>query len=276
MNIGKSMTVALAAVLGLAIGTGGASAQEKSTWEQVMATKKLRAGMVDSPPNFMRDLANNTWQGAMVDMAKDLAKSLGVELELVDVGGWGQVVLALQSNKTDVQFSLQATPERNKAIAFAGPIRRDAYAMINGPKAKGFTSWAQYNRPEVKLSYQIGGASETIMKKLAPKATLLGHRNTPDIILALKAGQVDAAVSTVLVVLGQIQKDPTLGEFSLPMPEFWLPAYVGLRKEPTDNRMKEYIDMWAEWNALIGVNDQIMRDNLAKIGITEVPENVRF
>ena len=230
---------------------------------------------MDSPPNFFRDINTGKWQGAMVDMAEDMAKTLGVELELVDVGGWGQVVLALQANKTDVQFSLQATPARAKAITFAGPIRNDVYAMINGPKAKGFASWAAYNRPEVKISYQIGGASETIMKKLTPKATILGHKNINEVVLALKAGQVDAAVSTTLVILAMLQKDASLGEFALPTPEFSLPAYVGLRPD-RDPRMKDFITSWAEWNSLIGVNDQTIKENLGKIGITMVPDSVHF
>jgi ABC-type amino acid transport substrate-binding protein len=127
----------------------------------------------------------------------------------------------------------------------------------------------------VKIAYQVGGASETIMRKLVPQATLLGLKNVSEVVLSLQAGQADAAVSTTLVVLGQLQKEPTLGTFGLPTPEFSLPAYVGMRPD-ADPRMREYIAKWAEWNSLIGVFDQMMKDNLVKIGVTNIPDNVHF
>ena len=76
------------------------------------------------------------WSGFAVEMAKDVAKSLHVDLEYVETS-FKTVVLDLQSGKCQVFFGFNATPERALAIDFAGPLytlgfRRARPAGIRG------------------------------------------------------------------------------------------------------------------------------------------------
>ena len=81
---------------------------------------KLRYGAIDYPPNWFRDKANGKWTGFLVEMVEDIAKEMGVEAVPVETT-WASCVLDLQSNKTDLQFGLQATPKRALVIGFAAP-----------------------------------------------------------------------------------------------------------------------------------------------------------
>src|SRR5258708_12814139 len=118
-----SATAIVAAATAVVAESVPARAQPKteSTWDLIKRTGKVRMGIFDYPPYFLRDKASGEWVGAMVEMAKDIAKELDVKLDMVEVGGFGEAVLSLQANKVDMNFGLQATPKRATAIDFAGP-----------------------------------------------------------------------------------------------------------------------------------------------------------
>ena len=81
---------------------------------------KLRYGAIDYPPNWFRDKVSGKWTGFLVGMLEDIAKEMGAEAVPVETT-WASCVLDFQSNKTDLQFGLQATPKRALVIDFAAP-----------------------------------------------------------------------------------------------------------------------------------------------------------
>lgn len=258
------------------VGLGPALAQQKadSTWEQIKRTGKVRMGVFDYPPYYVRDKSAGKWTGALVAMGEDIAKELEVRFEPVEVGGWGEVVLALQSNKIDFHPGLQATPKRAAAIDFAGPIYWIEWVTVNNPKFKGRT-WADYNKPGVRVAVMMGAADEVILKKMAPKATRVEMKELSQIILAVSSGRADAFTTTVLASMIAKQKNPGLGDFINPTPRVALPGYIGLRMEE-DNRWQKFLDRWAEWNILLGHNERRMKESLKTAGIDEIPPTVSF
>ncbi|MCC6471135.1 MAG: transporter substrate-binding domain-containing protein [Alphaproteobacteria bacterium] len=274
-TIRAALAAVAAAVLAFGV-TTAADAQQKteSTWDQIKRTGKVRMGVFDYPPYYVRDKASGEWKGAMVEMGQDIAKELDVKFEAVEVGGWGEVVLALQSNKIDFHPALQATPKRATSIDFAGPIYWIEWVTVNNPKFKGKT-WADYNKPEVKVAVMTGSADEVILRKMAPKATRVEMKELSQIILAVSSGRADAFTTTVLSSMIAKSKNPDLGEFVNPEPRVALPGYIGLRMEE-DNRWQKFLDRWAEWNILLGYNEQRLLGSLGTAGITEIPPTVSF
>jgi polar amino acid transport system substrate-binding protein len=273
----RLVRAALAAIAVLAIAmTADALAQQKqdSTWEQIKKTGKVRRGVFDYPPYYVRDKASGEWKGALVEMGKDIAKELDVKFEPVEVGGWGEVVLALQANKIDFHPGLQATPKRAASIDFAGPIYWIEWVTVNNPKFKGKT-WADYNKPDVKVAVMTGSADEVILRKMAPKATRVEMKELSQIILAVSSGRADAFTTTVLSSMIAKSKNPDLGDFVNPEPRVALPGYIGLRMED-DIRWQKFLDRWAEWNILLGHNERRMLDSLGTAGINEIPPTVSF
>ena len=223
-------------------GPAEAQVQAKSTWEQVMSTRKLRSGVLDAAPYWYRD--KGQWKGAMVTMSKDIAEQLGVELELVEVGGWGQVVLELQSNRIDIMFSVQATPARAKAVDFAGPVYWISFITVNNKNFKSAPNWSDYNSPDVKMAVTLGSANETILRKMAPKATVQALTKNPEIIMSVVSGRSDALVTTSMAGLIFKKENPEFGEFVVPKPEVALPGYIGLRQDVGDDRMKRFLNFY--------------------------------
>jgi len=158
--------------LAAAVAAPPARAQGKidSTWELIKKTSQVRMGVFEYPPYFVRNKTSGEWEGAMVEMGKDIANELKVKFVPVEVGGFAEAVLSLQAGKVDMNFGLQATPIRATAIDFAGPIYWIEWVTVNNPKFAG-RNWEDYNKSDVKVAVMTGTSDELLLRKMAPKAT---------------------------------------------------------------------------------------------------------
>ena len=126
--LGRLLAVPLVAALLFGAST---AAQAESTWERVRSNGELKFAVFNYPPYFVKDKATSEWGGALVEMAKDVAKEMKVELNMVEVGGWSELVLAISTGKVDMAAGMQATPVRATAIDFAGPIYWIEWVTVN-------------------------------------------------------------------------------------------------------------------------------------------------
>jgi polar amino acid transport system substrate-binding protein len=269
-----SATAIAAAVTVAASAPARAQPKNESTWELIKRTGKVRMGVFEYPPYFLRDKASGEWVGAMVEMGKDIAKELKVEFVPVEVGGFAEAVLSLQANKVDMNFGLQATPLRATAIDFAGPTYWIEWVTVNNPKFHGKV-WADYNKPDVKVAVMTGTSDSLLLSKMAPKATKLEMQDIAQVALAVSSGRADAFTTTVLASMVMKLKNPGLGDFVNPTPRVALPGYIGLRLEE-DQRWCKFLNRWAEWNILLGHNEARMKASLKTLGIEEIPSTVSF
>jgi polar amino acid transport system substrate-binding protein len=203
-----SIAAAIAAILIL----GAAPAAAESTWDQIKRTGKLRYGAVDYPPNWYRDKTSGKWTGFLVEMVEDVAKEMGVEAVPVETT-WATCVLDLQSNKTDLQFGLQATPKRALVIHFAGPSYNLYWYAV---KHQGFktNTWEDYNKREAKIAAMLGSADVVILQKVAPKATRVELNDVAATALAVTSGRADAIVTAVFSALVAKNRNPDLGDLA--------------------------------------------------------------
>ena len=244
-----SIVAAIAAAVMLSPGPAAA----ESTWDQIKRTGKL-------PEELIFD-------------SKLTTKEMGVEAVPVETT-WATCVLDLQSNKTDLQFGLQATPKRALVIDFAGPAYNLYWYTVNHSGFKAST-WEDYNKPEVKIAAMLGSADVVILQKVAPKATRVELNDVASTALAVTSGRADAMVTAVFGALVAKNRNPDLGDFVLPTPVVYLPSYVGLRRED-NNTLQKFLQAWAEWNNLLGYTEARIKKYLESAGATSIPDNVRF
>ena len=255
---------------------GGTTAgQAESTWERIKSSGEVKFAVFNYPPYFVKDKDTNEWGGALIEMAKDVAKELKVELNMVEVGGWSELVLAISSGKVDFAAGMQATPVRATAIDFAGPIYWIEWVTVNNKNFEG-KNWADYNNPDVKVAVMTGTSDQLLLEKWAPKATQVQFKEFSQIILAVSSGRADAFTTTVLSSMIAKEKNPGLGTFNNPKPRAALPGYFGIRSE-RDPTFKKFLNWWAEWNNLLGHNERRMKEAMLKYSeITEIPDTVSF
>lgn len=275
-----SLLTAMSALIAFAVAAGPAPAAAETTWDQIKRTGKLRQGVINYPPYWYQDTKdNNKWKGAMIDMGDDVAKELGVAIEFVDTT-WATVVLNLQANKTDLQFGLQATPKRATAIDFAGPVYHVGFFAITRKGFKGGPTWADYNKPDVKVAVQMGTSDELIVRKMAPKATRAEFAQISEVVLAVISGRADAFVTAVFNAVVEKSRNPDLGEFIFPTPQVLLPSYAGMRRDDNTEKnadsFSKFMRAWSEWNALMGFNEDRLKKALNVMGVADIPESVHF
>ena len=266
--------VAAATLAAISAVPARAQGKSESTWDLIKRTGKVRMGVFEYPPYFLRDKSNGEWVGAMVEMGKDIAKELKVEFVPVEVGGFAESVLSLQAGKVDMNFGLQATPLRATAIDFAGPIYWIEWVTVNNPKFHGKV-WADYNKPEVKVAVMTGTSDSMLLSKMAPKVTKIEMQDIAQVALAVSSGRADAFTTTVLASMVMKAKNPGLGDFVNPTPRVALPGYIGLRLAEVQ-RWCKFLNRWAEWNILLGFNETRMRASLKTLGIDDIPSTVSF
>ncbi len=126
------------------------------------------AGILGEDPYFAKDPRTGEWRGFAIEMAADVAKTLGVKLNVVE-SSWGNSILDVQSGKVDLAFALTAMPKRALSIYFTAPTYYNSFVIVSpNSKLKGKT-WKQLNDPAYTFAVDIGSAQDLITRQYLPK-----------------------------------------------------------------------------------------------------------
>jgi len=254
-----------------------AQADAESAWARINRTKILRTGAVaGAAPYYHKDLATGEWKGFMIDFANDLAASLKVKLEITETT-WGNSVLDLQSNKIDVFFGLNPTPQRALVVDFSDPLFNNAFVLV-AKKDFNPKTWEEMNKPEVKIAVDIGSSHDAVVTKMCPNATILRLEKAADATLAVQTGRADCQVLAVVLALTVISKNPTVGHIVLPTPTQATTTNLGFRKE-TDRQWLEYVNKWIAQTRASGKVKQVVLSNMQSLsGVKpeQVPSEISF
>ena len=266
----------------LAIGSGAAIASSlvtpasaqgtaDNTLDKIRSTKVLRIAVLPGElPYFNKDLASGTWSGMCIDMANDIAKLLDVKLEYTE-STYGNSILDLQSNKIDLGFALNPTPQRALVVDFSHLVFPHPFgAMLRkGVEAK---TWSDINKPEVKIAVDVGSANETVARRFAPNATITSLKTRDDVMLQMASGRVDCVVNALVLGLTAIAKNPNLGSYKiLQSPSVAIPSSMAVRRE-SDKRWRDFLSVWVDYNRGIGQMREWFVKGLALSGVK--PEDV--
>jgi polar amino acid transport system substrate-binding protein len=253
------------------------TASGESTLDRIKSTKVLRvAALPGEAPYFNKDIATGEWSGMCVAMAKDIAGIFDGKVEYIE-STYGNSVLDLQSNKIDLAFSLNPTPLRALVIDFTHPFYLHGFGMVG---RKGFTAtdWAELNKPEVKIAFDIGSVHEIAARRFAPNATLIALKTRDECILAVQSGRADCVMLAVNLGLTAVKKNPALGKFQmLQHPRIQLPTCMGVRKEANKD-WRDFLNAWVDYNRGIQQVREWLYGGLAINGVKpeDIPPDVEL
>jgi polar amino acid transport system substrate-binding protein len=165
------------------------------TLDDILERGTLRVGM---EPGYMPfEMTNKRGEiiGFDVDMAKRMAKAMGVELELVSTA-WDGIIPALITKKFDIIMSgMTLTQERNLKISFADPyIVIGQSILIRKDLAGDITSFKDLNDNKYKVASKLGTTGEQATKRLIPNCTYISFETEQEGVMDLLNGKVDAFV----------------------------------------------------------------------------------
>lgn len=176
---------ALALGASLALSAGQAAAQ--ALIKEVKERGTLRIGVAEGPPYQYPDAMSGDYVGLNMDLAKEVAEILGVELEVVPAT-WATLVTGLEVGQYDVIFAnLFATPQRAVSVAFTDPY--DTYGFHVLVKADSpIAALEQLNSPDVSFAGVAGTVEAQYPKELFPNA----------VVNELVTDQANAGLTSVL------------------------------------------------------------------------------
>ncbi|WP_342739074.1 transporter substrate-binding domain-containing protein [Bradyrhizobium sp. B117] len=270
-------TVALAGTAIAGAGSARADTALGSTLERIKKSGVLRIAVIaGQDPYFHKDLTTNQWSGACIEMANDIAAKLGAKVETLE-STWGNQILDLQADKIDLAFAVNPTPERSLVIDFSTPILVHSFTVITKTGFAKPQTWAELNKPEVKIAVDIGSTHETIARRYCPKANILGFKERNEAILAVATGRADCNISLAVLSVATLKKNPTLGELAVPRPLLTLPTNMGIRAE-ADRRYKDFLSAWADYNRSLGQTREWMLKGFEAVGLSadDIPGEVQF
>lgn len=158
--------------------------------------KKLIIGMsADFPPyefHIKNEKGEDEIVGFDVDIAKEIAKDLGAELEIKDMI-FDSLLNELESGRVDLVISgLSPTPERAKQVDLSQIYYKAEQSVVSLTANKD-----KYATMESLEGKKIGVQKSSIQEGIAktvPGAKLTSLNKISDIVMQLKSGRVDVAI----------------------------------------------------------------------------------
>ncbi len=229
-------------------GNGGPSsdASNAPVLAGIVERGTLRVGMSGDQPPFNVVNKRGELIGLEVDLARALANSIGVELELVQ-RPFGTLLGALDAGEVDLVMSgLTMTPERNMKVGFVGPYFVSGKAILTKNETLASSDEAgDINKGTVRLAALAGSTSERFVQEVTPEAQLTSVQSYDEAVQAVIDGNVDALVADFPICVISVFRNPDAGLISLSSPFNFEPIGIALpANDPLfTNLVQNYVNL---------------------------------
>jgi cyclohexadienyl dehydratase len=225
--------------------TAAAPAHAEGTrLDTVLESRNLRVGTTgDYPPFSTLDKTTGEYSGFDIDMARSLARGLGVEIKFVPTT-WSSLAKDLAAGAFDIAMGgVSVTLDRQKTGFFSTPYLRDGKTPIArcADKEK-FRTLAEIDRPGVKVIANPGGTNERFDRAHLHAAEIVLYPNNLTIFDRIADGGADVMITDASEtrfqeklhkgVLCAIHPDEP---FDFAEKAYWLPP---------DPAFKAFVDQW--------------------------------
>ena len=138
---------------------------------ELTPTGKLRAGINFQNPLLTTLGPNGEQGGVAVELARELARRLNVELEIIPYKSAGATADAVRTGAWDISV-LGDEPQRAKEIAFATPLTEiDATYLV--PAGSSLRSVDEVDRPGIRIASPAKSAFDLYLARTIKQATLV-------------------------------------------------------------------------------------------------------
>lgn len=193
----KGVTIFVAAMMLFAGFAWGADIElaKKSTIEEILKRGELRVGFEAGYMPFEMTDKKGNFVGFDIDMAKEMAKAMGVKFVPVNTA-WDGIIPSLITGKFDIIMSgMTVTQERNLKVNFADPNIVVGQAILLAKKHEGAVkSYKDLNDSKFVVTSKLGTTGEQAVKRKIPKCTYKSFETETEAVLEVINGKADAYV----------------------------------------------------------------------------------
>ena len=243
--------IAALMVMAAAMLSSGAFAQ---TIEAIQKRGKIVIGMDQTIPPYGLTDEKREPAGYDADVARAIAKGLGVQVEFVQVAGPTRIP-ALLTNQVDIVVAtLGMSPERANQVWFSMPYGSVDVVVIS----KATNKFAKAGDTAGKrVGVVRGGIQDTSFTPIAPKTTtVVRFDDDATVGQALLAGQVDAIVTASHWAAEFIKRNPA-AKIEVKFTVRQSPYGIGVRKGEVD--ILQWMNQFVAFMKITGELDQISR-----------------
>ncbi|MCU0538997.1 MAG: transporter substrate-binding domain-containing protein [Desulfobacterales bacterium] len=236
----KAMMAAVVCVAGLVMAGslfgGDIELAKKSALEGILKAGELKVGFESGYMPFEMTDKSGNFVGFDIDMAKEMAKAMGVKFVPVNTA-WDGIIPALVTKKFDIIMSgMTVTQERNLKINFADPYIVVGQTVIINKKHEGkVKSYRDLNSPAFTVTSKLGTTGEQSVKRLIPRANYKSFEEEVTAAMEVVSGKADAFVYDLpFCVVFMAQQGKTGQIVFLDKPFTYEPLAWGVRKGDPD------------------------------------------
>ncbi len=241
------------------------SPNQVSLLDKVQKKGTIRVGTTGDflPFTYQLNTESNSYQGVDIELAKDLAKSLDVEVQFVKTT-WSTLLSDLAANKFDIGMSgITIKLVRQRQALFSIPLLSSGKAAITRDEhVAKYKTLADINQAGVRVIVNPGGTNEAFARANFPKATIVENEDNLTIFQKIVDGEADLMVTDAIETLVQEQIHPELEAVNPDAPfNFFEMGYL----LPRDHTFKAYVDQWLNLRQKDGTWQRILDAELEDI-----------
>ena len=167
----------------------------------------LRASInLGNPILANKDAATGEPVGVSIDLAREFARRLGVDVELVVFEKAAASVDAVKNEKADIGF-FAIDPARSEGLLFTAP-----YVLIEGSylvtDSSALTDNAQVDATGHRISVGAGSAYDLFLTREIKAADIVRLQGAGPALAALRSGEVEVAAGIRQLLEGEARRAP--------------------------------------------------------------------
>jgi len=224
------------------------AAQDKPMIEEVRARGVLRAGVKNDAPylGFVDEKGNLA--GFEIDLITDIARRLGVKLELEPVKASNRVQLLLQKRLDLLIATVSHYRSRDRVVDFTIPYLFTPQTLLV-KRSSGIASLADLAGKRIGVDAASGAVKK--IPQAQPKATIQAFQAWPEAFFALERGTVDAVATDNILLAGLKAAAPKPDDYVVLKTTFYSGGYYAIAVRENDSKSRDELnfllqDQWKD------------------------------
>ena len=195
MQIARHLRSTALMLLASVAATTLASPARADLVEEIVQRNELRVAVQTQGPPVSFINADGKRTGFAVEVARDLADKMGVEIKFLDYE-WKGLIPALLSGKADlIAADMTPTVKRSLRLSFTQPVFYSSVVAFS--KGDRFTAWQDVNQQGVTVAVVQGSNHVGIAAERLPKAEIKEYSGGgPAVAQAVASGRADAGINS--------------------------------------------------------------------------------
>ena len=247
-RLSRLLTSGLLALVVSLVGTAQAHADKLA---EIVSRGTVRIIVFGDVPPFGSVNVNRELEGFDIDLAKMVAQSLGVKLELVQATAANRIPFLL-TDKADMNIAaMSVTPERARQVMFSQPYADTSLAVYG---AKTLDVKSAGDTAGKKIAVAKGTTEDLVLTAVAPRADIMRTEDNATAVQAYLSGQAQMLAANSVVVVELAKKTPGK-EFDFKFALRRAPAHVTVKMG--EHNLVRWLDTFIFQNTLNGELDRL-------------------